>query len=106
MLYGINKWFDMIGKAYAKLWNKCLVEKKKNVKSKRGNKQPILVFNGLLDKRVLAHHTDDLIKLANDNGIEITTYRYDDMGHVESLWGYNDEFGEAIVTFFNNNLGS
>ena len=37
---------------------------------------------------------------------EITTYRYDDMGHVESLWGYNDEFGEAIVTFFNNNLGS
>ena len=49
---------------------------------------------------------DDLIKLANDNGIEITTYRYDDMGHVESLGGYNDEFGEAIVTFFNNNLGS
>ena len=30
MLYGINKWFDMIGKAYAKLYKKCLVEKKKN----------------------------------------------------------------------------
>jgi dipeptidyl aminopeptidase/acylaminoacyl peptidase len=71
-----------------------------------GNKQPILVFNGKLDKRVLAHHTDDLIKLANDNGIEITTYRYDDMGHVESLWGYNDEFSQAIVSFFNENLGS
>lgn len=71
-----------------------------------GNKQPILVFNGMLDKRVLAHHTDDLIKIANDNGVEITTYRYDDMGHVESLWGYNDEFSTAIVDFFNKNLSS
>ena len=37
MLYGINKWFDMIGKAYAKLWKKCLVEKRKmsNLKSQR-----------------------------------------------------------------------
>ncbi len=71
-----------------------------------GNKQPILVFNGLLDTRVLAHHTDDLIKIANDNGVEITTYRYEDMGHVESLWGYNEEFGKAIVSFFNENLSS
>jgi hypothetical protein len=39
MLYGINKWFDMVGKAYAKLWNKCLVEKKKNVKSKSKSKK-------------------------------------------------------------------
>lgn len=71
-----------------------------------GNKQPILVFNGMLDKRVLAHHTDDLIKIANDNGVEITTYRYEDMGHVESLWGYNEEFGKVIVSFFNENLSS
>jgi hypothetical protein len=61
---------------------------------------------GLLDKRVLAHHTDDLIKIANDNGVEITTYRYEDMGHVESLWGYNEEFGKVIVSFFNENLSS
>ena len=39
MLYGINKWFDMISKAYAKLWRKCLVEKKKNVKSKKKSKK-------------------------------------------------------------------
>jgi len=65
-----------------------------------------LVFNGLLDTRVLAHHTDDLIKIANDNGVEITTYRYEDMGHVESLWGYNEEFGKVIVSFFNENLSS
>jgi hypothetical protein len=47
-----------------------------------------------------------LIKIANDNGVEITTYRYEDMGHVESLWGYNEEFGKVIVSFFNENLSS
>jgi len=72
----------------------------------QGNKQPILVFNGKLDGRVQAHHTDDLIKIANDNGIEITAYRYDDMGHVESIWVYTDEFAEAIVSFFQENLTS
>jgi hypothetical protein len=34
MLYGINKWFDMVGKAYAKL----LVEKKKNGVKKKSKK--------------------------------------------------------------------
>ena len=43
---------------------------------------------------------------ANDNGIDITVYRYEDMGHVESLWGYNEEFSEAIVSFFDKNLSS
>ena len=71
-----------------------------------GNKQPVLVFNGLLDERVQAHHTEDLIKIANNNGIDITVYRYEDMGHVESLWGYNEEFSEAIVSFFDKNLSS
>jgi hypothetical protein len=71
-----------------------------------GNKQPVLVFNGLLDERVQAHHTEDLIKIADDNGIDITVYRYEDMGHVESLWGYNDEFSEAIVSFFDKHLSS
>jgi len=70
------------------------------------NKQPILIFNGVLDKRVLAHHSDDLIKIASENGIETTLYRYDDMGHVESIWGYTDEFAEVIVSFFQENLAS
>ena len=92
---------------YARIFKgENLTEVSPAIALENGNKQPILVFNGKLDKRVLAHHTDDLIKLANDNGIEITTYRYDDMGHVESLWGYNDEFSKAIVGFFNENLGS
>jgi len=71
-----------------------------------GNKQPILIFNGMLDGRVLAHHTDDLIKIANDLGIEVEAYRYDDMRHVQSIWVYTDEFSEAIVSFFQRNLSS
>ena len=40
MLYGINKWFDLVGKAYAKLYKKCLTtKKKKNVKSKSKSKK-------------------------------------------------------------------
>lgn len=38
MLYGINKWFDMVGKAYAKLYKKCLVGKKKNGVKKKSKK--------------------------------------------------------------------
>ena len=71
-----------------------------------GNKQPILIFNGMLDERVLAHHTDDLIKIANENDIDVEAYRYEDMRHVQSIWVYTDEFSEAIVSFFQRNLSS
>ena len=69
-------------------------------------KQPILIFNGMLDERILPHHTDDLIALANDLGIEVEAYRYADMGHVQSIFVYTDEFEEVIVDFFNRNLSS
>jgi len=71
-----------------------------------GNKQPILVFNGLQDTRVQPHHTDDLIKIANDNNISITFYRYEDAGHVQSIWTHTDEFANALVEFFQLNLSS
>ena len=70
------------------------------------NKQPILIFNGRLDKRVLPHHTDDLIDLAKSLDIEVEVYKYEDMGHVESIWVYTDEFERVIVQFFNENLAS
>ena len=70
------------------------------------NKQPILIFNGRLDKRVLPHHTDDLIDLAKSLDIEVEVYKYEDMGHVESIWVYTDEFEKIIVQFFNENLAS
>ena len=55
---------------------------------------------------MLAHHTDDLLEIAAENGIETTLYRYEDMGHVESIWVYTDEFAEVIVKFFQDNLAS
>ena len=67
-------------------------------------KQPILVFNGLLDDRVRPHHTDDLIKMANINGIEIEVKRWQDMGHVEGIFGYTDEFENILVSFFIKHL--
>ena len=70
-----------------------------------GNKQPILVFNGMLDDRVQPHHTDDLIALAKQNGIEIETKRWADMGHVEGIWGHTEEFEQILVAFFSKNLG-
>ena len=69
-------------------------------------KQPILIFNGMLDERILPHHTDDLIALANNLEIEVEAYRYADMGHVQSIFVYTDEFEEVIVDFFNRNLSS
>ena len=67
-------------------------------------KQPILVFNGLLDDRVHPHHTDDLIKIAQENGIEIEVKRWSDMGHVEGMFGYTDEFESILVAFFTKHL--
>ncbi len=67
-------------------------------------KQPILVFNGLLDDRVQAHHTDDLVEIASTNGIEIEVKRWEDMGHVEGIFGYTDEFESILVSFFIKHL--
>ena len=67
-------------------------------------KQPILVFNGLLDDRVQPHHTDDLIKIAQENDIEIEVKRWADMGHVEGMFGYTEEFENILITFFTKHL--
>lgn len=71
-----------------------------------GDKQPILVFNGLKDSRVQPHHTDDLVKIAEDNKIDITVYRYEDMEHVQSIWFYTEEIEKALTEFFHTNLVS
>ena len=72
----------------------------------RSAKQPILIFNGMLDERVLPHHSLDLVELADSLGIQTELYRYEDAGHVESLWTYTDEFEQIIVRFFQDNLTS
>ena len=72
----------------------------------RSAKQPILIFNGMLDERVLPHHSLDLVELADSLGIRTELYRYEDVGHVGSLWTYTDEFEQIIVGFFQDNLTS
>ena len=72
----------------------------------RSDKQPILIFNGMLDERILPHHSLDLVELADSLGIETELYRYEDVGHVGSLWAYTDEFEKIIVQFFQDNLAS
>ena len=54
----------------------------------------------MLDVRVLPHHSLDLVELADSLGIKTELYRYEDAGHVESLWTYTDEFEQIIVRFF------
>ena len=46
----------------------------------RSAKQPILIFNGMLDERVLPHHSLDLVELADSLGIKTELYRYEDAG--------------------------
>ena len=48
----------------------------------------------------------DLVELADSLGIQTELYRYEDAGHVESLWTYTDEFEQIIVRFFQDNLTS
>ena len=71
---------------------------------KSSNKQPILIFNGMDNDRVLSHHTDDLIKSANEIGIELEINRYQELGHTRVLYDYPKEFSIKLVQFFTKNL--
>ena len=71
---------------------------------KASNNQPILIFNGMNNDRVLSHHTDDLIESANSIGIEIEVNRYKELGHTRVLYDYPEEFAEKLIQFFTKNL--
>ena len=69
-----------------------------------GNKQEILIVSNLLDQRVLPHHRDDLVDIANDLNIEHSIIYYDDFDHVENIYGAIDEWEEMILEYFNRTL--
>ena len=71
---------------------------------KAGNKQPILIFNGMDNDRVLPHHTDDLIDSATELGIELEINRYEELGHTRVLYDYPKEFSIKLVQFFSRHL--
>ncbi len=66
-------------------------------------KQPILIFNGLDNDRVLSHHTDDLINAAEKNSIKTEVHRYK-IGHTRVMYDYPDEFENLLIKFFINEL--
>ena len=69
-----------------------------------GNKQELLIVSNLLDERVLPHHRDDLVEIANGLNIEHSIIYYDDFGHVENIYGAIDEWEEMILEYFNRTL--
>ena len=69
-----------------------------------GNKQELLIVSNLLDERVLPHHRDDLVEIANDLNIEHSIIYYDDFGHVENIYGAIIEWEEMILEYFNRTL--
>jgi dipeptidyl aminopeptidase/acylaminoacyl peptidase len=70
----------------------------------KGNKQPLLIFTGMKSERVLPHHSDDLVEIANQNDIKYEIYKYDDMGHTEALFVYTEEYSRILTEFYAENL--
>ncbi len=70
----------------------------------KGNKQPLLIFTGLQNDRVLPHHSDDLVEIAIQNDIEYSIHKYDDMGHTQILFFYEEEYAQKLTDFYSRTL--
>ena len=70
----------------------------------KGNKQPLLIFTGMLSDRILAHHSDDLVDIAIQNEIEYSIHKYDDMGHTQILFFYEEEYAQKLTDFYSRTL--
>ena len=70
----------------------------------KGNKQPMLIFTGMRSDRILPHHSDDLVNIAEQNGIEYEIHKYDDMGHTQILFFYTQEYSELLINFYESTL--
>jgi len=70
----------------------------------KGNKQPLLIFTGVQSDRVLSHHSDDLVEIAIQNEIEYSIHKYDDMGHTQILFYYEEEYAQKLTDFYSRTL--
>ena len=70
----------------------------------KGNKQPLLIFTGLLSDRVQPHHSDDLVNIAIQNNIEYDIHKYTDMNHTQILYFYTEEYSELLTDFYERTL--
>ena len=70
----------------------------------KGNKQPLLIFTGLMSERVQPHHSDDLVNIAIQNNIEYDIHKYTDMNHTQILYFYTEEYSELLTDFYQRTL--
>ncbi len=70
----------------------------------KSNKQPLLIFTGVQSDRVLPHHSDDLVEIAIENEIEYIIHKYDDMGHTQILFFYEEEYAQKLTDFYSRTL--
>ena len=70
----------------------------------KSNKQPILIFTGMQSDRVLPHHSDDLVNIAEQNDIKYNIKKYDDMGHTQILYFYAEEYSQILTEFYKGTL--
>ena len=70
----------------------------------KSNKQPLLIFTGVQSDRVLPHHSDDLVEIAIENEIEYSIHKYDDMGHTQILFFYEEEYAQKLTDFYSRTL--
>ena len=70
----------------------------------KGDKQPLLIFTGVQSDRVLSHHSDDLVEIAIQNEIEYSIHKYDDMGHTQILFFYEEEYAQKLTDFYSRTL--
>ena len=70
-----------------------------------GQKQELLVISNLLDERVLPHHRDDLVAIAQRLGIDYSI-KYYNYGHVENIYAEVDSWDNIINEFFDKELSN
>jgi len=70
----------------------------------KGNKQPLLIFTGLMSERVQPHHSDDLVSIAIQNNIQYDIHKYTDMNHTQILYFYTEEYSELLTDFYQRTL--
>ena len=90
-----------------KKYNKEVILRLKDIPEEalaKGNKQPLLIFTGLLSDRVQPHHSDDLVNIAIQNNIEYGIHKYTDMNHTQILYFYTEEYSELLTGFYERTL--
>ena len=64
-----------------------------------GNRS-ILIIHGLDDERVLPHHSEDMLELAEEYDVNATSWMIEGVEHVEAKLYHSDEYERRISDFY------